>query len=115
MTAPTTRLHTALQGGPIPPDLIEPLRDLLNQLDHATGAADVAKRSAYCEATLTGVLDAFARLRVLRRWRAPADHSGIGGRAPDHRPGRSCCPGRPAPHSIEDGTVTARTPPSWKR
>jgi len=72
---PTTtrldRLRAALQGGgTIPPDLIEPLRDLLGQLDYATGAADrypdaaeVAKRSAYCEAGLDVVLDAYARLR----------------------------------------------------
>jgi len=68
------RLHAALQGGGIPPDLIEPLRDLLDQLDHATGAADrvaerypdapdVAKRSAYHEASLDVVLGAYARLR----------------------------------------------------
>jgi len=54
--------------------LIEPLCDLLNQLDFATGsadraaehfphAADVAKRSAYRAASLDMVLDAFARLR----------------------------------------------------
>jgi len=78
-TTPLDRLRTALQdGGTVPPDLIEPLGDLLNQLDHATGAADravtrypdvadVAKRSAYRAASLDVVLDAFARLREWRR------------------------------------------------
>ena len=72
---PARRLHAALQGGGIiPSDLIEPLRNLLGQLDHATGAVDraaehypdavdVAKRSAYREASLDVVLGAFARLR----------------------------------------------------
>jgi len=54
----------------IPPDLIKPLRNLLGQLDHATGAAErypnaaeVTRRSAYREASLDVVLDAYARLR----------------------------------------------------
>jgi len=74
-TTPLDRLRTALRGGdPVPPDLVQPLRDLLDQLDYATGsaaraaehypdAADVAKRSAYCEGSLYVVLDVYARLR----------------------------------------------------
>jgi hypothetical protein len=53
--------------------LIQPLRDLLDQFDYATGAADraaarypdsadVAKSSAYCEGSLNAVLGTHARL-----------------------------------------------------
>lgn len=73
-TTQLDRLRAALPGGTIPEDSIEPLRDLLHQLDFATGvadratkrypdAADVAKRTAYCAAGLDVVPNAFARLR----------------------------------------------------
>ena len=114
---PLDRLRAALKsGGTIPPDLIEPLRDLLGQLGHATGAADraaehypdaaeVAKRSRTARRALTWFSTPTPGSGAL--WRAPpaADPARDRPDAPPtaRRSGVFCChgPGAAGTHSIE--------------